>query len=109
LSSRLSTHLIYYTITNQKIQHLYQPCPYPSALPFDLQFSFSVLKKATMSVRENKADRKPNGDCKGNSLCPSESALPLMLIVACGNQCQGYYGVTVGTTVRTPQRKEIYL
>ena len=45
----------------------------------------------------------------GHSLCPSESALPLMLIVACENQCQGYYDVTVGTTVKIPQRKEIIL
>ena len=44
---------------------------------------------------------------KEHSLCPSESAVPLMLVVACENQCQEYYGVTVGTIVKIPQRKEI--
>ena len=126
-------HQEYYTITNQEIQPIFSPdfrriasflaklkkekgsllaaapCPYPSALPIAPRFSFSVLKKAPMSVCESRVDGEPSGDCKGRSLCPSESAIPLMLIVACGNQCQGYYGVTVGTTVRIPERKEIIL
>ena len=55
-----------------------------------------------MSVCESRT-----GIAKGcNALCPSVSALPLMLIVDCGNQCQEYYGVTVGTPVTIPQRKE---
>lgn len=57
-------------------------------------------------MKAGQAESK-SGVCKGFSLCPSESAVPLMLVVACANQCQGYYGVTVGTTVRIPQRKEI--
>ena len=37
---------------------------------------------------------------RGRPLCPSESAVPLMTIGACGNRCQRYYGVTFGTKVK---------
>ncbi len=50
------------------------------------------------------------GSAEGRSaLCPSESAVPLIVIVACGNRCQRYYGVTFGTKVKMAQRKEMII
>ncbi len=57
------------------------------------------------------------GIAKGRSaLCPSESAVPL-IVIGCENRrimpsakrCQRYYGVTFGTKVKMAQRKELMI
>ena len=59
--------------------------------------------------KSGKRTPREAGECRGGAapLCPSESAVPLIVIGACGDRCQRYYGVTFGTKVKIAQRKEM--
>ena len=57
------------------------PCPYPSAfLAKSPHFLFSDLELKALSLEKRGRTGSRSGVCKGHSLCPSESAVPLMLM-----------------------------
>ncbi len=78
----------------------------------DTDIFFFRLADFRLAVKQSWWERSAAGagDARGRSAsCPSESAVPLIVIVACENRCQRYYSVTFGTKVKMAQRKELMI